>query len=127
MTMTPWDVAVATGLVRLAAGAGLTRGAHPLAKMLGAGDDPVAPRLLVGFGIRDSALGISALAASRPGRDVRRQLKLQAAFDLVDASVIGWAISRGHLPRVRGLACTATALASAASEVWAYAQLPSPD
>lgn len=121
--MTPWDVAVATGTVRLAAGATLIRGAEPLAKLLGAGDDPVTRQLLLGFGVRDTALGVSALAASRPGRNVRRQLELQLAFDLVDASVISWAVSRGHLPRMRGIACAVTALASAAAEFAAHRQL----
>jgi len=118
---------MATGLVRLAAGAGLVSLAPTLARFAGARtDDRVTPAVLRGFGIRDTALGISAIVASRPGGDVKRQLRLQAGLDAVDASVCGWLVRSGRLPKVRGVACAATAVASGIVELALARQIDSP-
>jgi hypothetical protein len=117
-TLLPWDAAIGTGTVRLGVGAGLARLARPLAQLAGARvEDRVTPAVLRGFGIRDMTLGVAALAASRPGGDVAAQLRLQAAFDAVDASVCGWLVYTGRLPRIRGAACAGTAVVSGILEI----------
>jgi hypothetical protein len=55
------------------------------------------------FGVRDIAVGLSTLSATRPGRDVSRQVVLQAAADTTDGAMVAAATSRGHLPRARGV------------------------
>jgi hypothetical protein len=119
-----WDAAAATGLVRLTAGGALIRFARPLARIAGAAsDDDVVPAVLLGFGIRDTALGISAWVATRPGSDVRRQLALQAALDVVDTTVVVALIATGRLPKVRGALCAAAAVGSGIAELVTRRQL----
>ena len=109
-----WDLAVATGLIRIAAGVLLLRRPGRLAWLAGArGDDRLVKAVVAGFGARDVALGVSALAATRPGRDVRGQLRLQAAADVIDALIVAAAVPADRLPRGRGIAGVLIALGSA--------------
>ncbi len=113
-----WDVAVATGLVRIAAGSLLLRRSRLVASLAGArSDDRLVPAVVAGFGIRDLALGVSALAATRPGRDIRGQLRLQAAADAVDAVMVPAAVPSGRLPRGRAIVGVLIALDSAAGHL----------
>ena len=110
----PWDAAVASGLIRIAAGVALLRWPARLARLAGARDDDrLASAVVAGFGARDLALGVGALAATRPGRDVRRQLQLQAGADALDALVVGAAVAVGRLPRGRGIVGVLIAATSA--------------
>jgi hypothetical protein len=114
---TEWDTAVGTGLLRLGVGAALLRWRTRFARLAGAAEDDRGMRLLFGyFGVRDMTLGVSALAASRPGGDVARQLTWQGVADTVDGAVIGALVAGGRLPRVRGLGMVAVAAVSAAGE-----------
>jgi hypothetical protein len=110
----PWDLAVATGLVRIAAGILLFRQSGRLASLAGARrDDRLVRAVVAGFGVRDLALGVSALAATRPGRDIRGQLRLQAAADAIDAAIVAAAVPSGRLPRGRGIVGVLIAASSA--------------
>jgi hypothetical protein len=112
-----WDVAVSTGLLRIAAGAALWRGRRTLPVWVGAArDDRAMQRLFTYFAVRDTAVGVAALAATRPGSDVSRQLVVQGAADTTDALLVAAALRRGHLPRGRGLAAIALAAGTAAAE-----------
>jgi hypothetical protein len=114
---TEWDVAVGTGLVRLAAGAALLRWRRPLVRLTGASDDDrVVMTMFRYFGLRDIALGVAALAASRPGGDVRRQLVVQGLADTTDAGLVAAAVAAGHFPRWRGNGAVALAAGTAISE-----------
>jgi hypothetical protein len=113
-----WDLAVATGLIRIAAGALLLRRSGRLATLAGArADDRLMRAVVAGFGARDLALGVSALAATRPGRDVRGQLRLQAAADTVDAVIVAAAVRSHRLPRGRGIVGVLIAATSAAGHL----------
>jgi hypothetical protein len=115
---TDWDVAVTTGLVRIAFGVGLLRFRSTAIRLSGGSPDDRALRaLFTYFGVRDLTLGVTALVASRPGHDVRRQLAWQAAADTTDGMALASMASRGHLPRVRGLALTGLAWGTAVSDV----------
>jgi hypothetical protein len=122
-----WDAAVASGLIRIAAGLALLRWPARFAGVAGARDgDRLATAVAAGFGARDLALGGSALAATRPGRDVRRQLRVQAAADVVDALIVATAVARGRLPRVRGIAGALIAVTSATGLAVTAGRLPPP-
>lgn len=98
-----WNVAVGTGLLRLAAGVALLRWRRPLLRSAGASaEDRVMSALFTYFGFRDLALGVTALAATRPGRDVPRQLVLQGVADTTDAALIASVVRQGRLPGWRG-------------------------
>jgi hypothetical protein len=115
---TDWDVAIGTGLLRIAVGAGLLRFRSTAIRLSGGDPDDRALRaLFTYFGVRDLTLGVSALAASRPGSDVRRQLGWQAAADATDGVAIASLTSRGHLPRVRGVGLIGLAWGTAVSDV----------
>src|SRR4051812_17567260 len=84
-----WDVAVGTGLLRIAVGAALLRWRNPVIRLSGASPDDVVVRtLFTYFGCRDVAVGVVTLAATRPGGDVSRALALQGAADATDTAVI---------------------------------------
>jgi hypothetical protein len=113
-----WDLAVATGLVRIAAGILLLRRPGRVAALAGArGDDRFMTAIVAGFGARDLALGVSALAATRPGHNARGQVRLQAAADAIDAGMVAAAVSCGRLPRGRGIAGVLIALGSAGAHL----------
>jgi hypothetical protein len=113
----PWDVAVGTGLLRLGAGAVLLRWRDPVLRAAGADpDDRVMAALFTYFGVRDLALGLSALAASRPGGDVSKQVALQGVADTVDAALLGAAVAAGRLPGWRGRGAIGLAAGTALAE-----------
>jgi hypothetical protein len=108
-----WDAAVACGLIRLGAGVALLRWPSQLARFAGARDDDTLARALFrGFGARDLALGIHSLAATRPGGDAKRALRVQAAADAVDGTIVASAVATGRLPRGRGIGCVLVAVLS---------------
>ncbi|MBV9290855.1 MAG: hypothetical protein JO222_00265 [Frankiales bacterium] len=112
-----WNVAVGTGLLRLGAGVALLRGRRRLPALAGAApDDKAMQRLFTYFGIRDTAVGVSALLATRPGSSVPQQLVVQGVADTTDAALLGVAMARGHVPRLRGTAVVALAAVTALGE-----------
>jgi hypothetical protein len=122
-----WDAAVACGLIRLGAGAALLRWPSRLARFAGArDDDKVVPAILRGFGARDLTLGIHSLAATRPGRDPKRALRIQAAADAVDGAIVAAAVATGRLPRGRGIACVLVAVLSSLGLLVSAHQLDDP-
>ena len=117
-TTTEWNVAVGTGLMRVAVGAALLRFRGTAIRLSGGDPDDKALRaLFTYFGIRDFTLGVSALAASRPDGDVQRQTVLQAAADTTDGMALAALTSRGHLPQLRGLGLAAVAWGTAVVDV----------
>jgi hypothetical protein len=112
-----WDVAAGTGLLRIGVGVSLLRWPHVFVRLAGgASDDRALRGLFRYFGARDVALGVAALAASRPGGDVRRQLVWQGVADTVDGAVVAGLVRRGRLTRVQGIGATAVAAGSALAE-----------
>lgn len=112
-----WDVAVGTGLLRLVAGIGLLRERSWLIRNSGGSSDDRTLRLLFTyFGVRDIALGVSALAATRPGSNVPAQLVSQGVADTVDAGLLARMVATGHLPRVRGAGAIGLAAGTALTE-----------
>src|SRR4051794_12123190 len=107
---TEWDVAVGTGLLRVAAGTALLRGRTRLIRMSGASpDDAVVRMLFTYFGCRDIAVGVVTLASSRPGGNVSRAVALQGAADASDTAVISALRATGRFPGWRGAGMTALA------------------
>ncbi|MDQ1695568.1 MAG: hypothetical protein QOJ03_921, partial [Frankiaceae bacterium] len=82
----------------------------------GSPDDRALRVLFRYFGVRDVALGLTSLAATRPGRDVSRQLVLQGVADTVDGAVVATLVSGGRLTRARGVAAAGVAAGSAMAE-----------
>lgn len=112
-----WDAAIASGALRLVVGIGLVRLSALVARLGGAADDVRVTRAVRVLGARDIALAVSAFAASRPGRDVATQLRLQAAADALDGTLVAVSVRRGWLAKGRGLATVAIAAGSAGVEV----------
>lgn len=126
-TTSQWNAAVGTGIVRLAAGSGLVATAGFSARLLGAErDDSLVPNVLMGLGARDLALGLLALASTRPGGRVGRAIAAQAAFDVVDAGVVLGLIAGGRIRRLQGGGAVALALVTGAMDaaVARYASRP---
>jgi hypothetical protein len=116
-TAAQWRIAVGTGVLRLGVGSGLIALRGFGARVLGADhDDGFLPAVLAGLGARDSALGLAAFASTRPRASVGRQVKLQSAFDLVDASIVGGLVAARRIPRGRGWAVVGISLASAVAD-----------
>lgn len=112
-----WDVAVGTGLLRLAAGAALLRWRDPVIRLAGgSADDVVLRALFTYFGVRDLAVGVATLATTRPGRDPRRALLLQGAADGTDTVLLSGVLSQERVPKVRGLGMMALAAGTAVVE-----------
>ena len=111
-----WDVAVVTGLVRVAAGTALLRGRRRLMRLGGAADTTSMHTLFGYFGVRDIAVGVSTLAATRPGGDVPRQLMLQGLADSTDAVLVAAAVRSGAWPGWKGRGAVALAAGTAALE-----------
>jgi hypothetical protein len=121
-TTRQWNCAVGTGVLRVGIGTGLVALSGFGARMLGADrDDRVVPTVLAALGVRDVALGVIALAATRPGADVAKAIRLQAVFDGFDAAVGGSLLASGRIDRPQGVATVGVALASAAAD-WAVAR-----
>lgn len=109
--MRQWQIAVGTGVMRLGIGASLIAMRGFGSRLLGAErDDGVVPAALIGFGARDSLLGLAALASTRPGGDVATQLKLQTFSDLFDAGATAALTGAGRIGRWQGYAVTALSL-----------------
>ena len=73
-------------------------------------------RILRYFAVRDVALGVRTLAATRPGGDVPRALAFQGVADTVDGSVLAGLVSTGRLRRVQGLGAVGMAAGTALLE-----------
>jgi hypothetical protein len=98
-----WNVAVGTGLLRIAAGTLLLRRRDTLIRMAGGSpDDRLARTLFTYFGCRDLALGVAALAATRPGGSAPRILVAQGVADTTDTAVISAVRATGRFPGWRG-------------------------
>jgi hypothetical protein len=117
-TATEWDVAVGSGLLRLAAGAALLRFRGRAITWSG-GDpkDPALRALFTYWGVRDLTVGLSTLTATRPGRDVPRQVMVQAAADASDGGLVIAAMSRGLFPRTRGIGLVGLCWGTAAADL----------
>ena len=112
-----WETAVGTGLVRVGAGVALWRWRDPLIKLAGGSpEDPVLRSVFTYFAVRDVALGVSALLATRPEANVPRQVAYQGVADTVDTAIVAGLVSSGRLTRVKGTGAAALAAATALSE-----------
>jgi len=112
-----WETAVGTGLVRVGAGVALWRWRDPLIKLAGGSPkDPVLRSVFTYFAVRDLALGVSALLATRPDANVPRQVAYQGVADTVDTAIVAGLVSSGRLTRVKGTGAAALAALTALSE-----------
>lgn len=112
-----WDAAVATGLIRIGAGALLWLRRDSLIRFSGGSpDDRVLRGLFRYFAVRDVALGVVTLAATRPGGDVPRKLVVQGVADTVDGAAVAALVTTGRLDRIRGFGAVALAGVTAAME-----------
>lgn len=118
MTSRAWNTAVATGLLRIVAGASLLRWRRPLAtKLAGAStDDAVVPALFGYFGVRDMLVGVITLASTRPDGDIPGAVRLQGHADAIDTVLVGALMQTGRIPRSRGIGAMVVAAGSAFSE-----------
>jgi hypothetical protein len=113
---THWDAAVTTGLVRVGAGVLLLTQRDIAIKFAGGSPtDPLLRGLFTFWGVRDIALGVSALAATRPSGDVPRQITYQGIADTVDTAIVAGLVAQRRLSRVRGYGATALAAGTALS------------
>lgn len=113
---THWDAAVSTGLVRIGAGVLLlTKRDFAIRVAGGSPTDPLLRRLFTFWGCRDLALGVGALAATRPNGNVPRQVAYQGAADTVDTAIVAGLVTQGRLSRGRGYGTTALAAGTALS------------
>jgi hypothetical protein len=98
-----WNVAVGTGLLRLAAGTLLLARRDSIIRLAGGSpDDRLSRALFTYFGYRDLALGAAALAATRPGGSATRALVSQGIADTSDTAVISAVSATGRFPGWRG-------------------------
>lgn len=112
-----WNVAVGTGVLRLAAGTLLLRRRDSLIRMAGGSpDDRLARALFTYFGCRDLALGVASLAATRPGGSTPKLLVAQGIADTSDTAVISAVRATGRFPGWRGAGMSALAGATALAE-----------
>jgi hypothetical protein len=113
---THWDAAVSTGLVRIGAGALLlTKRDFAIRFAGGSPADPLLRGLFRFWALRDLALGVGALAATRPNGNVPRQIAYQGVADSVDTAIVAGLIAHGRLSRARGYGATALAAGTALS------------
>lgn len=113
---THWDAAVSTGLVRIGAGVLLlTKRDFAIRLSGGSPTDPLLRRLFTFWGCRDLALGVGALAATRPNGNVPRQVAYQGAADSIDTAIVAGLVAQGRLSRGRGYGVTALAAGTALS------------
>lgn len=119
-----WQTAIGTGLVRLGAGVALLRW-RDLAIRLSGGvpSDRVVRSVYTYFGVRDLALGVSTLLATRPGADVSKQVALQGVADAADTAIVVGLVRTGKLPRVQGSGVAVLAGATAATNLVTSLQL----
>ena len=116
-TSADWDLGVATGLIRIGAGALLWRAPDLLIRMAGGSpDDELVRGLFRYFAVRDIALGVATLASTRPGGDVARSLTLQGVADTTDGAAVGALVATGRLSRTQGLGAVGLAAGTALME-----------
>jgi hypothetical protein len=103
----------------------LLRWRRPLARNLAgvSADDRFVPALFAYFGIRDIAVGVYTLAATRPGGDVGKAIVVQGVADTTDAALLGAVVARGRLSRVRGVGAIGLAAVTALGEFATAMQL----
>jgi hypothetical protein len=125
VTPREWNTAVGTGLLRIIVGTALLRWRRPLAQRLAgaAPDDTLLPLMFGYFGARDITVGVITLAATRPGGDVPKQVRLQGLADATDTAILGAVMARGRISRSRGVAAMAVAAVSALAEFATAMQL----
>ena len=112
-----WQTAVALGFIRIGAGVGLLRRRDYVVRLTGGSPtDPVLRGLITFWGVRDLALGVRMLAATRPSADVAREVTLHGVADTVDTAIVAGLMSAGRLPRVRGAGAAALAAGTAVGE-----------
>ena len=112
-----WDLGVATGLIRIAAGVALWRAPSTFIRLAGgSADDGLLRGLFRYFAVRDVALGVATLASTRPGGDVTRSLNLQGVADTVDGAAVGALVATGRLRRTQGLGAVGLAGVTALME-----------
>src|SRR4051794_9321754 len=112
-----WDVAMVTGMVRVGAAAALWRWSDALIRMAGGSpDDTLLRGVFRYFAVRDLALGVRTLMATRPGNDVARVVTLQGVADTVDAGVVGALVASGRLSRMKGSGAVGLAAVTALAE-----------
>ena len=113
---THWDAAVSTGLVRVGAGVLLLTQRDTAIRIAGGSpSDRLLRGLFTFWGVRDIALGVSTLAATRPSGDVPKQVAYQGAADAIDTAIVAGLVAQGRLSRVRGYGATALAAGTALS------------
>ena len=111
---THWDAAVSTGLVRVGAGVLLlTKRDTAIRWTGGSPSDPLLRGIFTFWGLRDLALGVSTLRATRPSADVPKQVTYQGIADSIDTAIVAALVAQGRLPRARGYVVTALAGATA--------------
>jgi hypothetical protein len=111
-----WDAAVATGLVRVGAGVLLLTQRDMAIKFAGGSpSDRLLRGLFTFWGVRDLALGVGALAATRPSADVPKQITYQGVADTIDTAIVAGLVAQRRLTRVRGYGATAIAAGTALS------------
>jgi hypothetical protein len=112
-----WDVAMATGLIRVGAAAALWRWPGTLIRIAGGSpDDTVLRGVFRYFAIRDLAVGVRTLVATRPGGDVAKVVTMQGVADTLDAGVVGALVATGRLSRVKGIGAVGLAAGTALAE-----------
>ena len=112
-----WNVAFGTGLLRLAAGTALLRWRDPLIRMAGGSPgDRLSRALFTYWGCRDLALGVTAIAATRPGGSATGQLVAQGVADTSDTALISAVRATGRFPGWRGAGISVLAGGTALAE-----------
>ena len=113
---THWDAAVSTGLVRVGAGVLLLTQRDMAIRIAGGSpNDRLLRALFTFWGVRDLALGVTTLAATRPSGNVPKQVTRQGAADAIDTAIVAGLVSQGRLSRARGYGATAVAAGTALS------------
>jgi hypothetical protein len=113
---THWDAAITTGLIRVGAGVLLLTQRDTAIRLTGgSASDPLLRGIFMFWGLRDLALGVSTLAATRPSADVPKQITYQGVADTIDTAIVAGLVAQGRLPRTRGYGVTALAAGTALS------------
>ena len=112
-----WQTAGAFGVIRISAGLALLRKRDYIIRLTGGSStDPVLRAVFTFWGVRDLALGIRALAATRPSADVPREVAVHGVADTVDTAIVAGLIASNRLPRFRGTGAAALAAGTALGE-----------
>jgi hypothetical protein len=108
---------VGTGLLRIAAGTLLLSQRDSLIRMAGgSAEDRLSRLVFTYFGVRDLALGVAALAATRPGGSAPGVLVAQGVADTADTALISAVRATGRFPGWRGAGMSVLAGATALIE-----------